>query len=194
MKKKKILAAHHQSNEEIQNDQQWIIAAKQDPAKFSFLYDKYFEQIFNFIFRRIDEENVTADLTSQTFLKALQGIKKYENRGLPFSAWLYRIATNEVNRHYRRKKRRYVFSIEENLIKNLIAGEDDQQESDENIKKVIDTLEDLETNDVIILELRFFEERSFKDIAYILDIKESSAKMRTYRAIEKLKKKINSNR
>lgn len=186
-----MAAAHHQSEQDIKNDEQWIIAAKKDPEKFSFLYDKYFEQIFNFIYRRMDDENITADLTSQTFLKALQGIKKYQNRGLPFSAWLYRIATNEVNKHYRRKKRRYVFSLEENLIKNLIATENEQLESDENLDKLIKKLEDLETNDVIILELRFFEERSFKDIAYILDISESSAKMRTYRAIEKLKKKIN---
>ncbi|MFW5700057.1 MAG: RNA polymerase sigma factor [Cyclobacteriaceae bacterium] len=185
-----MAAAHHQSEQDIRNDEQWIIAAKKDPADFSYLYDKYFEQIFNFIFRRIDEENITADLTSQTFLKALQNIKKYQNKGLPFSAWLYRIASNEVNKHYRRIKRRYVFSLEENLIKNLIASEDDGGESDEKFQKVIKTLEDLETNDVIILELRFFEERSFKDIAYILDITESSAKMRTYRAIEKLKKKI----
>lgn len=187
-----MAAAHHQSEQDIKNDEQWIIAAKKNPEKFSFLYDKYFEQIFNFIFRRIDEEDITADLTSQTFLKALQSIKKYQNRGLPFSAWLYRIATNEVNKHYRRKKRRFVFSLEENLIKNLIASEEDQLESDENLQKLITTLEDLDTNDVIILELRFFEERNFKDIAYILDITESSAKMRTYRAIEKLKKKINS--
>lgn len=185
------MAAHHQNKEDIKNDEQWIIAAKKDPAHFSYLYDKYFEQIFNFIFRRIDEENITADLTSQTFLKALQNLKKYQNRGLPFSAWLYRIAANEVNKHYRRSNRRYIFSIEENLIKNFIESDNDDAAYEENLQKIINTLKKLDTNDVIILELRFFEERSFKDIAYILDIKESSAKMRTYRALEKLKNKIN---
>ena len=183
-----VLATHnHQTSEDLAKEKEWITAAQKKPAKFNKLYDKYFEQIFQFIFRRTDDEHLTADLTSQTFLKALQNIKKYQFRGIPFSAWLYRIATNEVNKHYRKSK--YIFSLEEEKIYKIIDDSPEVENADL-IKKVIEKLKELSTKDVVIMELRFFEERSFKEIAYILDISESSAKMRIYRALEKLRKII----
>ena len=185
----KDLATHnHQTSEDLKQEERWINAAKKDPATFNKLYDKYFEQIFNFIFRRTDDEHLTADLTSQTFLKALQNLKRYQFRGIPFSAWLYRIATNEVNKYFRKSK--HIFCLEEEKIYKLINDDAPPVEKTDLVKKVIDKLKELSTKDVIILELRFFEERSFKEIAYILDVSESSAKMRIYRALEKLRKLI----
>ena len=89
----------HLNKEQLEEEKELVVAAKMDPSKFSTLYDRYFEVIFNFIFRRTGNEDLCADLSSQTFLKALQNLKNYEFRGIPFSAWLYRIATNEVNKY-----------------------------------------------------------------------------------------------
>ena len=88
----------HMSDAEIRDEQQIVQKAKQDANAFGALYDRYFEGIFHFIYRRTDDEAVAGDLTSLTFLKALQNLKRYEFRGLPFSAWLFRIAANEVNK------------------------------------------------------------------------------------------------
>lgn len=183
---------NHQSAQEIRQEELWISAAKKDPHQFHKLYDKYFEQIFNFIFRRTDDETLTADLTSQTFLKALQNLKKYKFRGFPLSAWLYRIATNEVNKYFREHRRKFIFSLEEDVIHEIVDNRSkiNDDEKQDVIKKMVDSLKELATDDVIILELRFFENRSFKEIAFIMEISESSAKMRTYRALEKLRKKL----
>lgn len=190
---KTLNMANHMTEQEIAEEHALVEQAKRDPEAFGRLYDAYFEGIFNFVLRRTDDEVLTSDLCSQTFLKALQNIRKYEFRGLPFSAWLYRIASNEVNRHYNKNKRKRVFSLEEERFKDFIDGEDDKAFSEEQIKLLIATLKDLPTDVVEVLELRFFEERSFKEISYILNIGESGAKMRLYRAVEKLKKNFNIN-
>ncbi|MGK7397905.1 MAG: RNA polymerase sigma factor [Candidatus Cyclobacteriaceae bacterium M3_2C_046] len=182
---------YHLDQDQIQQEQDWINLAKKDPAQFKMLYDKYFEAIFGFVYRRTDDEDISADLTSQTFLKALQNLKKYQDRGLPFSAWLYRIAINELNKFYRSRQKKKVFSLEEHLVIKLIWVEEQEPNDQESLlQQVLQDLNNLKTEEVEILELRFFEERSFKEIAYILEISESSAKMRTYRALEKLKNQL----
>ncbi len=177
----------HMTEEEIRGENELIQASRQDPAQFSRIYDRYFEGIFYFIFRRTDDEAIASDICSQTFLKALQNLKKYEFRGLPFSAWLFRIASNEVNKYYNRKKKRKVFSLEEERVMELF-DEPEKEFSQQHIETLITTLNELPTETVEVLELRFFEGRSFKEIAYILNIGESGAKMRLYRAVEKLRK------
>ncbi|UII22125.1 RNA polymerase sigma factor [Fulvivirga ligni] len=76
--------AKHMTEEEIADEQQIIEASKKDARAFGAIYDRYYEGIFNFIYRRTDEEDLTADLCSQTFLKALQNLKGYEFRGIAF--------------------------------------------------------------------------------------------------------------
>jgi len=161
-----------------------IQAAQSDHREFHKLYDRYFEPIFRFIYRRTGRESLTADLCSQTFLKALQGLKKFEFRGVPFSAWLYRIASNEVNKYYRKTKKVMEFSLEEAVISEVLEDDDLLEEQIEYLEQC---LERLSTQELMIVELRFYENRSFQEISYILEISESAAKMRTYRAIDKLK-------
>ena len=85
----------HLTEIEIREEDRLVSEAKNDITRFSSLYDRYFEAIFSFIFRRTEDEDVADDICSQTFLKAMQNLHRYEFRGLPFSAWLFRIATNE---------------------------------------------------------------------------------------------------
>ncbi len=178
--------------EEVRNEYEILKRAQKDPSAFGELYEKYFDRIFNFIYRQTDDEELTADLTSQTFLNALNNIGSFEYRGIPVSAWLYRIAMNEVNKYYRKKKRTRVFSIEEVRVKELIEqGTDNFDE--ELIQRMLTYLKDLPTDMLEVLELRFFENKDFREIAYILGITESGAKMRTYRALDKLRKKFNLN-
>lgn len=185
--------ARHMTEQEIDYENRLVNEAKRSPKAFGKLYDRYFEGIFNFILRRTDDEILTADLCSQTFLKALQNLKKYEYRGLPFSAWLFRIASNEVNKHYNKKKKKRVYSLEEERVFQIIESNDEHDFSEAQIELLIKTLKDLPTDVMEVLELRFFEDRSFKEISFILNIGESGAKMRLYRALEKLKKHFKVN-
>ena len=179
-----------QSEDDIRKEYAILERSGKNPQAFGELYELYYDRIFNFIYRQIDEEELTADLCSQTFLNALKNASKFEFRGVPISAWFYRIASNEVNKHYRKIKKEKVFSIEEVLVKELIEISNDSW-SDELIQKLLDYMKELPTDMLEVLQLRFFEDKDFKEIAYILNITESGAKMRTYRALDRLRKNFN---
>jgi RNA polymerase sigma-70 factor, ECF subfamily len=178
------------SDEELQQEYSILQRSRKDPKAFGELYEKHFDRIFNFIYRQTDDEDLTADLCSQTFLIALNNIEKYEYRGVPFSAWLYKIASNEVNKHYRKKKHTKVFSIEEMRVRELMDMANEGWD-EELMQRLVRYLRELPTEMLEVLELRFFEDKDFKEIAFILDITESGAKMRTYRALDRLRKSFN---
>jgi RNA polymerase sigma-70 factor (ECF subfamily) len=164
-----------------------VKGAVKDPARFQILYDRYFTVIFNYIFRKIDNEDITADLTSQTFFKAMKSLKKYKFNGVPFSAWLYRIASNEVNRHYFQTNKKLIFSFDEQEFENLIEHST-SKEKQLDIDYIIEQMKTMNESDIEAIELRFFESKTFAEISFILEITEANAKMRTYRAIDKLRK------
>ncbi len=179
--------------EDIRREQELIERSRRDPKAFGELYEVYFDRIYYFILRQTGDEDTAGDLSSQTFVNALNNLEKYQFRGYPFSAWLYRIAANEVNKFYRRQKGKKIFSIEEGRIRELVEqtnpGTGDLDE--ELIQQMLTYLKDLPTEMLQVLELRFFEGKDFREIAFILDITESGAKMRTYRALDQLRKHFN---
>ena len=164
-----------------------IQAAQKDAAMFRPLYNRYFEQIFQFIYKRTLNEDLCADICSQVFLKAMQRLDGYTFQGVPFSAWLFRIASNEVAQHYRTTQKSRVVSVEDFTLNSIIDELDtDDLAAYRNV--LVHALEELKSEDLEIIELRFFEQRPFKEVADLLGITESNAKVRTYRVLERLKK------
>lgn len=173
----------------IQSEKDLINFAKKDSHYFTPIYEKYHEQIFRFIYQRMDQEEDASDLTSQVFLKALVNLNRFEFRGFPFSSWLYRIALNEVNQYYRQTKNRRVVNIDEVIIKTVIEEAGDSY--DESTRaRLIKVLSDLHPDKLTLIEMRFFEKRSFKEIAEVLKITENNAKVRTYRILADMKKNM----
>ncbi len=175
------------TEDDIQKENETVERSKSDSNAFAALYEKYFDRIYFFLLRHTDDEEAAGDLCSQTFVNALNHISKYEFRGLPFSAWIYKIASNEINKFYRNKKGKKVFSLEEVKVRELIERNDDAWD-EEIIQQLLIYLKDLPSEMLHVLELRFFEDKDFKEIAFILDMTESGAKMRTYRALDLLRK------
>jgi RNA polymerase sigma-70 factor, ECF subfamily len=177
------------TEQEIREEEVWIERSKKDKRHFGVLYERYFDRIFNYLMRHTDDEEMAADLCSQTFVNALNALPKYEVRGVPFAAWLYKIAGNEINKYYRKNKGKKVFSIEELKVKQLVEQTEEPWE-EESIQRLLNYMNDLPTDMLQVLELRFFEDKDFKEIAFILDMTESGAKMRTYRALDKLRERF----
>lgn len=171
--------------------QEWleVQAAVQDRAMFRPLYERYFDQVFRFVFRRTADEALTADLSSQVFLKAMQRLDSYSFQGVPFSAWLFRIASNEIGQHYRNVQKNRVVSAEDIHLGQL-AEEMEEEDGARKYEALLGALGELEPEDLTLVEMRFFEERPFKEIADILGITEANAKMRTYRILERMKRNI----
>lgn len=178
---------YHQTNTRIVEELEWVQRAKSDPAYFAPLYKKYHEQIFRYIYQRMDDEEMAFDITSQVFLKAIKNLHKYEYRGVPFASWLYRIAKSELYQSYRDRKAIRTVNIDTVHVNEFIE-EFDHDENEENKKRLLHCLSLLKEDDMQLLELRFFEKRSFKEIGDLLELTENNAKVKSFRAIEKLKK------
>lgn len=90
---------------EIPNEDQTVgKAIKGDEQAFSLLYDTYIDSIYRFIYVRVEDQQTAEDIASGVFLKAWEKLGSYQQRGLPFRAWLFRIARNAVIDHYRTRK------------------------------------------------------------------------------------------
>ncbi|MEO5645035.1 MAG: sigma-70 family RNA polymerase sigma factor [Bacteroidia bacterium] len=177
---------HHKTADDLRIEMAIVESAKSDPAKFGVLYSKYYRQVFVFVFRRIGDEEQSADIVANTFLKAMLALPKYTFKGVPFSAWLFRIAVNELNMFFRKTNRERVVSLDKSDLGKMIA-ESGESDSEENQKLLLKALGTLSTEDMQLIELRFFEKRAFNEVGEITGITENNAKVRTYRILEKLK-------
>jgi RNA polymerase sigma-70 factor (ECF subfamily) len=163
-----------------------IERAQQDPRYFAPLYERYHDAIFRYVYRRVDEEEQAHDITSSVFVKALQSIHKYEYRGLPFGAWLFRIAKSELYQSFRDQKAQRTVSIDKVVLKQVIEEwTEDYTEQDK--ARLLIALKDLKEQQLQLIEMRFFEKRSFKEIGDICGLSENNAKVKTFRAVLKLK-------
>lgn len=174
---------------EFKSEEDLINSAKQNSNYFTPIYKKYHEQIFRFIYQRIDGIDDASDITSQVFLKALLNIKKFEFKGYPFSSWLYKIALNEINQFYRKTKKERTVNVDDLIIEDVIE-ELNEKFSDEKSQKLLEILANLNEEKLVLIEMRFFEKRSFKEISEILNITENNAKVKTYRVLDEMKKKM----
>lgn len=183
------VSEYHKTKEDITEELSLITKAQKDPQQFAPLYKKYHDEIFIFIHKRVDQLDITADITSKCFLNCLKNIDKFKYQGVPFSSWLYRIAINEVNQFFRKQSQmtRNV-SLNDSHVDTLI-NEIDYSETliDGNVLISV-LLEQLNEYEIQFIELRFFENRSFKEIGYMLGLTEVNAKIKTYRILKKLKK------
>jgi len=185
-----------------QEEEQLIIKeAKTNNESFVKLYDYYYPKILGYCFRRTLDLNLSKDITSETFLKAFTGIGKYEWRGIPFSSWLFRIASNEMNMLDRKKKynpdslsllkESGVFEIADiaslNEEKNELEKQLQQSKDFINVQQKL-LLLPIKYQEVI--SLKYFEEKSIKEIVEILEKKEGTIKSLLSRGIEKLKNLI----
>ncbi|HQV53070.1 MAG: sigma-70 family RNA polymerase sigma factor [Flavobacteriales bacterium] len=162
-----------------------IQAAQGDSRRFTPLYQRYFSDIFRFILRRATDHELTADLTQQTFLKAMLALPKYEARGTPFRAWLYRIALNELRMHWRKRKE-VVVNISFLEAKGLsdVVG---LPSEDERMQPLALALGRLNAEKARLIELRFMDGLSFAEMGDVLGIGEDAAKMRTHRVLTTLR-------
>lgn len=183
---------YHKTKEQIHSEQQLVEYAKANSKDFKPLYNQYYEIVFRFVFQRTGNENLTSEVVSNVFFKVLRDLDKYEFRGLPFSSWVLRIAHNETFKAFRKSKDKRVVRLETEHLQNLIS-EDANNYFEELKPALLKALKTLKGDDMQLIEMRFFEGRPFKEMADILEKKESAVKMKVYRILEKLKNSLRKN-
>ena len=171
---------------------------KGDPQKFGVLFDAHYSGIFNYIFRRVADYETARDISSETFLKAFLNITKFKWMGISVSFWLYRIAGTELMQYYRKKKYSpdslnmlidtpdWDMPDRESTIEGKLQIEKEAQQ-DEDFILIQQAIKKFPVIYQEVLALRYFEQKSIKDIAAILDKKEGTVKSLLSRGVEKLR-------
>ncbi len=180
---------YHHTATQLLDEQMIIEAAKQNPERFGPIYDKYYKQIFGYVYQRMDCKDTAFDVTAQVFLKALTNLNRYEYKGVPFASWLFRIAHSEVMQLFRDQKNKRAVNADVGDLKNIYE-EVQEPFFEEYLPALQQMIKQLPEDDLQLIEMRFFEARPFKEIAEILNITENNAKVRMYRVLERLKKTI----
>lgn len=178
------------SDKEISTEARIIDQAKRDPQHFEVLYRRYHLEIYRYVFHKVRDQEVAGDIASQVFVKALGQLKKYKHKGVPFSAWLFRIAINEVNQYFRKTQKTRFLSIESSGLEELQETLEDTSEKEQLLNVMKEVLVGLSDAEVTLIDLRFFEGRSFKEVGQIMEISEANAKAKTYRILKRMRSRM----
>lgn len=178
-----------------------VEACKTDTARFETVYDEYYPLVFGYICRRVGKYEVAKDLTSETFLKALTSIGRFEWKGISLSSWLFRIATNEVNSLYRKQRRPYLDFLD--IRAQALADYPDPASLDEEKREVdrhmaehrvfmevLEIVQQMPPKYQAVLTLRFFEQKSVSDIADIVGKKEGTVKSLLSRGLVRVRSSL----
>jgi RNA polymerase sigma-70 factor (ECF subfamily) len=180
-----------------------VEACRSDPARFERVYDEYYPLIFGYIFRRAGSYDAARDISSETFLKAYSSIGKFVWKGISLSSWLFRIATNEINSHYRKQRRPYLDLLD--VRSRFFAEYPDPASLDaeklEVERHMAEHLVFVEVQKIVqkmppkyqaVLSLRFFEGKSILEIAEIVGRKEGTVKSLLSRGLAKVRSSLAS--
>ncbi|MEZ4905629.1 MAG: RNA polymerase sigma factor [Spirosomataceae bacterium] len=171
-----------------------------DSQAFGRVYDVFYPKIFGYAFRRVGDYDIARDVAAETFLKAFLNLKKYRFEGHAISAWLYKIATNEINLFFRNQKYRpdLFGQLSDDMLSDqqlMTVFEKERVEAENqlsNYEAFAEVQRHLKTLDVKyqeVIALKYFEEKSIVEISAILEKPEGTIKSLLSRGIEKLRNK-----
>lgn len=162
-----------------------IEAAQRDPACFAQLYENNFERVYAFVARRVGDRDLAQDLTSDVFHSALKNLARFEWRGAPFAAWLFRIAANAIAD--RGKRAAQLESIKSRqLHENAPADEEDLAEV-EHRARLFKLVEKLPNDQRRVITMRFAQQKSIGEIARNLGRSEGAIKQLQFRGLQSLR-------
>ena len=163
-----------------------IEEAQKDPARFGELYENNFERVYAYVVRRVGDRAETEDLTSEVFHHALANLQRFEWRGIPFAAWLFRIASNLISDRWQRSGREVA---DEAVVQSAQANaaEIEEVEWRATLFRLVDSLP-AEQRRVVVL--RFAEQKSIKEVAREIRKSEGAVKQLQFRALTALRARM----
>ncbi|MGH9528751.1 MAG: RNA polymerase sigma factor [Terriglobales bacterium] len=163
-----------------------VEAAQKDPARFGELYELNFERVHAFVLRRVGSRTETEDVTAEVFHHALANLKRFEWRGIPFAAWLFRIAANLIADRWQRTGR----EVEDDAaLESAQVGpaEIEEVERRATLFRLVNTLPPEQQRVVV---LRFVQEKSIKEVAREIRKTEGAVKQLQFRALSSLRARM----
>ena len=174
----------------MQNEESLVRRAQQhDQDAFAQLYEEYFDKIYRYIAFKIGNKTEAEDMTQQVFLNAIKSISSFRWRGIPFSAWLFRIAHNQVVDYLRKKAKHATTSLDEVLVSN---GNNPQLVAEQNldIERLLLATKQLTQAQREVISLRFASELSIAQVARVMAKNQGAIKALQHSAIVALRKTL----
>ena len=177
------------------DERRLVEAAQQDRACFGAVYERYFELVYGYVARRVNDRGAAEDLTSEVFRKALANLTRFKWTGAPFGAWLIRIASNLIADRAKRAGRE-VLADEPTLNAAAVDESVNSQSQQSNLEaaerrarlfRLVDALPDDQRR---VVAMRFAEEKSISEIAAELNRSEGAIKQLQFRALQTLRKRF----
>jgi RNA polymerase sigma-70 factor, ECF subfamily len=159
-----------------------VEAAQKDPSRFGELYERHFERVYAFIARRVAHREEAQDLTSEVFHRALESLPRFEWRGVPFSAWLFRIAANAIIDRSKRVSREV-----SNPDDSVAGGPETNPEEVELRARLFRLVGQLPADQRRVVEMRFAEGKSILEIARELGRTAGAVKQLQFRGLQTLR-------
>ena len=172
---------------QLEAEQRLVESSQRDPRRFAQLYDRYFERIYAFALTRAGDRIGAEDITADTFRQAFENLSRFEWRGVPFSAWLFRIAANAATDYFKRASR------EDSLPEALSPAEDSWETrliEVETRARLFELVGRLPRDQRRVIEMRFGEEMSVREVAQAMGKSEGAVKALQHRSIESLRARI----
>ena len=172
----------------MQGEESLVQRAKNnDQEAFAQLYEEHFDKIYRYLALRIGNEMEAEDMTQQVFLNALQSISSFRWKGVPFSAWLYRIAHNQAVDHLRKNKKRSTVPLDESLAS---SGDSPHSAAERkmDIEQLLAATRRLTGAQREVISLRFTSELSIAQVAGIMGKSEGAVKALQHSAIVALRR------
>ena len=172
------------------DERRMVEAAQRDPSRFGDLYERHFNRVYAFVVRRVRDRDAAEDVTSDVFHKALAALPHYEFRGVPFGAWLIRIAANALHDRGRRPG-------DEPLVGDVSGSEpaiDDDLDDVERLATLFRFVDQLPTDQRAVIVERYVEERSIREVAARLKKTEGAVKQLQLRALQTLRSRMEAAR
>ena len=167
-----------------------IDRARHDPTAFGELYERYVERIYAYIYHRVGNTQESEDLTARTFYRALDRLETYEDRGLPFSAWLFRIAHNLVANWHRDQSRRRFLPLDKLWRDSGDRSLESLIEQEERHAELWAAIERLPADRRDLLIHKFGSRLSNLEIGDLMDKSETAVKSLYFRTLAALRKDL----
>jgi RNA polymerase sigma-70 factor (ECF subfamily) len=174
----------------VQDEENLVRRAQQhDQAALTQIYEENFDRIYRYIVLKIGERTEAEDMTQQVFLSAFKSISSFKWKGRPFSAWLYRIAHNQIVDYFRKKSKRATVPLDESLPN---GGNDPQLTAELNlaIESLVSATSKLTKAQREVISLRFAGELPVAQVARIMGRSEGAIKALQHSAIVSLRKEL----
>jgi RNA polymerase sigma-70 factor (ECF subfamily) len=162
-----------------------IEAAQKDASRFAELYECNFERVYAYVARRVGNRDAAQDVTAEVFHSALANLTSYQWRGVPFAAWLLRIAANALSDRWQRAAREQGSPVAEETTHPDISPEDIEERA-----RLFQLVDKLPTDQRRVVRMRFAEEKSIREIAAALQKTEGAIKQLQFRALQNLRAQV----